>query len=108
MYPPLYYCQQGGCLDADALSRGVARLSVKWNNANETAELLLTQGAEINAKTDKGRTPLSYEAEMDAAATAELLLARGAEVNTKADKGPTPLHYAAWKDAYKTTQLLLT
>ena len=61
-------------------------------NATETAQLLLTQGAEINAKTDKGRTPLHDAAETDAAATAELLLKQGAEVNAESDDGLTPLH----------------
>ena len=64
-------------------------------NATETAQLLLTQGAEINAKNDKGRTPLHNAAEDNATETAQLLLTQGAEINAKNDKGLTPLHDAA-------------
>ena len=53
------------------------------NNAAETAQLLLTQEAEICAKDTLGRTPLHWAAWNNAAETAEVLLTRGANVNEK-------------------------
>ena len=65
------------------------------NNMAETAQLLITWGANVNAKSNKGSTPLHNAAWKNATETAELLIAQGAEINAKADKGRTPLHWAA-------------
>ena len=77
-------------------------------NKAETAQLLITWGANVNAKTDKGRTPLHWAARNNATETAQLLLTQGAEINAKDNKGSTPLHYAARNNAAETAQLLLT
>jgi cytohesin len=66
----------------------------------EVAELLLAKGADVNAKDDRGRTPLhkvvylsSRKKEM-----VELLITKGAEVNAKDGYGRTPLHWATNKE----------
>ena len=53
------------------------------DNATETAQLLLTQGVEVNAKTDQSATPLHYAAWKNATETAQLLIMQGADVNEK-------------------------
>jgi ankyrin repeat protein len=59
-------------------------------------ELLLAAGADVNARDDKGNTPLDVTWEPD---IAELLLARGANVNAKDSRGETALHCAVvWGD----------
>ena len=77
------------------------------NNATETAQRLITQGADICAKDTLGRTPLHWAAWNNAAETTEVLLAQGANINEKDEYGQTPLHQAARNNATETAQLLL-
>jgi ankyrin repeat protein len=65
----------------------------------DAAEILITNGANINAKTAKGRTPLHSAAlYYNWKDIAELLISKGAQVNAKNIYGRTPLHLAASKD----------
>jgi protocatechuate 3,4-dioxygenase beta subunit len=57
-------------------------------------ELLLTHGADVDAKDNYGNTPLHLAAANDHKDVAELLLAHGAEVNARDNQGVTPLHKA--------------
>jgi ankyrin repeat protein len=59
----------------------------------DVVKLLLDSGADANAKTDLGLTPLHFATEHKELAV--LLLKRGADVNTKENSGVTPLHCAA-------------
>ena len=76
-------------------------------NARETAEVLLQNGADANARDKDGWTLLHYAALANAWETAEVLLQNGAEVNAKNDNGVTPLHYAARANARETAEVLL-
>jgi len=58
------------------------------------AELLLAKGANINAKSNDGFTPLYEAAYAGHEDVAELLLAKGADVNAKVNDGKTPLQVA--------------
>lgn len=57
-------------------------------------ELLLSQGADIEAKDKTGRTPLFYASSNNKTEVCELLLSEGADVNAKDNSGRTPLSEA--------------
>lgn len=67
-------------------------------------ELLLANGAEVNARDDKGQIPLHIAADIRAA---RLLLANGADVSVKDNDGLTPLFH--WLDSnwLQRTRLLI-
>ena len=52
-------------------------------NHKEVVELLIAEGADVNAKTDAGFTPLCDAAQFGHKEIVELLIAKGADVNAK-------------------------
>jgi cytohesin len=95
------------------------------NDAVEAAEVLLDQGADVEARDHQGRTALHYVAkrllhepvpELRQRITRflELLLAHKADLNAEDDAGWTPLHHAAlhyaalhYADSRQTVDLLV-
>jgi hypothetical protein len=77
-------------------------------NHIDEAKRLLANGADANAKNDKGVTPLDYAAANNARAMAEVLLAHGAQVNAKASDGWTALHVAANNNAIDVVEVLVS
>jgi ankyrin repeat protein len=64
-------------------------------NSKAVVELLLTKGADVNAKESRGNTPLHIAAQYRNKDALELLLANKANANAKNNQGETPLHLAA-------------
>ena len=72
----------------------------------EIAELLIAEGAYVNAKNKRG-TPLHYAALSGHMEIVELLIAEGADVNAQDDDGWTPLHWPAGRDHKEIVELLI-
>jgi ankyrin repeat protein len=65
------------------------------------AELLIAEGADVNAKNDGGFTPLHY-----AASRRDKEIAKDADVNAKMEDGDTPLDWAIEINRTETGNLL--
>ena len=76
-------------------------------NAHEAVEVLLKQGADINAQDKHGWAPLHHAAWNNAATTAEVLLKQGADIHAKNKNGWTSLHWGALNNAADTAEVLL-
>ncbi|MBT5621356.1 MAG: ankyrin repeat domain-containing protein, partial [Verrucomicrobia bacterium] len=64
-------------------------------------------GADVNAKSENGVTPLHMTFVYGHKEVAELLIAKGADVNAKGDGGLTPLHFATGVNYKKIVELLI-
>jgi ankyrin repeat protein len=73
----------------------------------EIVELLLANGADVNAKNKDGETPLYLAARDGRMDAVELLLTKGADVNAKNKDGETPLYLVAGDGRKDVVELLL-
>ena len=78
----------------------------KFEHPKEVVELLLRHGADVNAKTNKGVTPL-HIAVLSNIEIIEMLIRYGADVNAVDGEGNTPLHYAFLDPCVEVVKLLL-
>lgn len=77
------------------------------NGHKSIAELLLAEGADIDAKSSNRNTPLHYAVDKGHKEIAGLLIAKGADVNAKNAGGDTPLHVAVRGGKGKVSGLLI-
>lgn len=97
----------------DAMDWGMMHWEWAITNGNkDMVELLIVNGADVNAKTSPNWstpdwTPLHFAASSGKKDIAELLLAKGANVNAKTGMEMTPLHYAVANGHKDIAELLL-
>jgi len=77
-----------------------------YGGHTDVVELLIANGADVNAKNDSGFTPLHWAATWDNKAAAELLISKGADVNAKDIDGKTPLNRAEEQGKSEMVELL--
>jgi hypothetical protein len=65
-----------------------------FHGAGIIVDVLLENGASVNARDGYGRTPLHQAVISDDAAIVEAILAKGADINAVDQGGDTPLHHA--------------
>ncbi|XP_071037934.1 serine/threonine-protein phosphatase 6 regulatory ankyrin repeat subunit B-like [Parasteatoda tepidariorum] len=77
--------------------------SVK-NGNDEIVELLITEGADVEAKSNHDETPMFFTVSKN---VFELLIAKGANINAKSSEGYTPLHSAVMNGRDEVVELLI-
>lgn len=96
-----------GAKAADAGNAGMTPLHVSRGDAAKV-RLLIEHGADVNARTQLGRTPLIVaSSSYGGAEAARLLLDAGADVNAPDNAGMSPLITAARADDISIAKLLL-
>jgi len=88
-----------------------------WAKYEQMIDLLISHGADINARDGGGNTPLFAAVENGSAELVELLIKKGADVNARNDEiktmsfdpeGETPLHRASRLGQRKVVDLLIS
>ncbi len=77
------------------------------NGKEATVRLLLSKGADVHAKSEKGWTALHQAVYCGNKQVVELLLEKGADICAKSEKGWTALYQAACCDNKQVVELLL-
>jgi ankyrin repeat protein len=92
--------------------RGTGKDDTPTSTVPLVAELLVSKGADVNAKSNLGSnvgvTPLILALARDKSALARFLIQHGADVNVQINGGTAPLHFAAGRGDLETTKALLT
>ena len=73
----------------------------------DTVEMLLANGAKVNARTEEGLTPLAYAALNGYLQVADSLIKRGADVNARSRRGDSALMLAAREGHFQVVRRLL-
>ena len=78
-----------------------------YAKTKEVIIMLIKKGADVNAKNQQGWTRLGFAVTNGDKETTELLIEKGADMNAKDDVGMTPLHVAARKGHKEIAKLLI-
>jgi ankyrin repeat protein len=81
-------------------------ISASIKGEAETVRVLLSGGADVNAKNDSGGTALMLASYTGEAETVRALLSGGADVNARDDDGVTALKLAKLKNHNEIVQIL--
>jgi len=81
--------------DANDAGLTMLHLAAEYDDNVEVAKVLISMGANVNAKEQSGLSPLHLAVTYGNVKVAEILISNGANVNAKEDNGFTPLHIAA-------------
>lgn len=84
-----------------------ANVTSTQSRRNETIELLLSNGADIDLCRDNGSSPLYIACQEGHDNTVKLLLHNGADVNFRRKDGTSPFYCACQKGHYNIVQTLL-
>jgi hypothetical protein len=87
-----FFIERGAPVNLATLTKDSALHKAVVNKNLEMTKLLLSRGANVQARGDVGRTPI-FNA--DGSEQAELLVAAGALADAYDDEGDTPLHFKA-------------
>ncbi|EAX97289.1 hypothetical protein TVAG_123390 [Trichomonas vaginalis G3] len=82
-------------------------ISVRFNIPS-LCEYFLSNGININAKYEGGKTALHIAAYYHSKETAELLISHGININEKDNDGETALHIAAFHNSKEIAELLIS
>lgn len=77
-------------------------------NSRKTADVLINDGAFVNADNTQGETPLHYAIWGKSKEISRILISNGAYVNLRNSFGTTPLHYAAHQNLPDVIKLLVS
>jgi len=94
--------------DEARTTRNVTALYIASEQGHrDVVELLLDEGADVNAKSYKNRTPLYGASANGHRDIAQLLLDKGAEVDARSVEGATPLYIASQQGHSEIVRILL-
>ena len=101
------------CIDqllrwVDAEDKDEEDIAAELKSYDKCVQLLIAAGADVNAKTSLGRTPLLRALSKRHGKYVKILIEAGADVNLEDADGITPLSTAALKGQQKYMELLLT
>ena len=83
-------------------------LITSWNNSTiKIAKLLISKGADVNAKNIYSDTPLHFASRINYLELAKLLISKGADVNAKNNWDEIPLYFASKNNNIDLAKLLL-
>jgi ankyrin repeat protein len=98
--------KEGGVVEEEVSDDTLIMFASRKGNV-EMIKLLIESGADINARTSKGKTALMEAAYGDKADAVDTLIVMGADINIRDDENRTALIYAARRGTLETIQVLL-
>jgi ankyrin repeat protein len=90
---------------ANELNKSLLQAAAEGNI--EQVKSLLSKGADVNARDERGLTTLHHAASHGHKDIFDLLIAKGADTNSKDKWGYTPLYYAIWNEDKDMVRLLV-